>query len=139
VIAAIHSGQRQDADTLLARYEAAMRNPLVDCIAHPSGRLLNRREASAVDMRRVIELAAETGTALEINANPRRLDLSLEHARMAADAGVAIAINSDAHRTRTLAIRRFGITHARAAGLAPEQILNTRGWDEIEAARKRHR
>ena len=85
------------------RMMAAMDHPLVDAIGHPTGRLILRREPYAIDMERVVEHAARTGTMLEINANPNRRDLNDIHARLAAEAGAMIVIDSDAHSARTLA------------------------------------
>jgi DNA polymerase (family 10) len=87
----------------------------------------------------VIEAAARTGTMLEINSAPDRRDLDDVHARAAADAGVMIVIDSDAHSARNLALLRFGIATARRAWLAPEQVANTRSWAELQPLRKRSR
>jgi len=127
VTASIHTGFRQDRETLTQRVLRAMENPHVDSIAHPTGRLLARREPYLVDMDRIIEAAVRTGTCLEINASPERLDLSAEHARQARDAGVMIAINTDAHQVETLEDMWFGVGQARRAWLGPSQVLNARG------------
>jgi DNA polymerase (family 10) len=144
VVASVHMGQQQDRDRITARVENALRNPHVDCIAHPTSRLLLKRPPTQLDIERVIELAVETGTALEINANPDRLDLSAEHARMALAAGVPLAINSDAHGPDTLWIREHGVAIARAAGAAPEQVMNCWSLERVRqscddrAARQPH-
>ncbi|MGE5592022.1 MAG: DNA polymerase/3'-5' exonuclease PolX [Bacillota bacterium] len=126
VTASIHTGFRQDLGTITQRILRAMANPHVDSIAHPTGRLLGRREPYPVDMDRVIEAAVRTRTCLEINASPERLDLSAEDARQARDAGVMTVINTDAHQVETLDEMWFGVGQARRAWLGPSQVLNTR-------------
>jgi DNA polymerase (family 10) len=139
VVASTHVSQRQSAAEMTARVEAAMRNPFVDCIAHPTGRTLLRRPPSNVDTDRLIELALETGTLLEINANPRRLDMSADLARRALEAGVTIAVNSDAHGANTLSVRSYGVPVARRAGATPSQVVNTWGWSALRDTQKRWR
>jgi DNA polymerase (family X) len=116
---------------------AAMENPYVHCIGHLTGRKLNRRGPSDIDLERVVEKALETGTFLEINAQPDRLDLRDAHARLAGEAGVMIVISSDAHEVGALANLEFGVAQARRAWLRPEQILNTRPWGEVKKLLKR--
>jgi DNA polymerase (family 10) len=99
--------------------------------------MLGRREPYALDVDRVIEAAALTGTFLEINANPNRRDLSDVHARAAAQAGVKILIDSDAHRPQTLALLRYGVATARRAWLTRDDVANTRSWDELLVLRDR--
>jgi DNA polymerase (family 10) len=106
-------------------------------IGHPTGRLIGRREPYAVDVDAVIEAAARTGTFLEINANPNRRDLSDVHARAAAQVGVKLLVDSDAHRTRTLGSMRFGIATARRAWLTKDDVANTRPWPELARSRGR--
>src|SRR5690625_5083434 len=101
VIAAIHSIFTQSEEEIMKLMETACKNPYVDIIAHPTGRIIGRREPYAINMHELIRLAKETNTALEINASPQRFDLSNEWARIAEDTGVTIAINTDAHRTRS--------------------------------------
>jgi DNA polymerase (family 10) len=113
------------------RMITAIEHPLVRAIAHPTGRLIERRSPYAVDLDAVFAAAARTGTMLEINANPNRRDLSDVHARAAARAGVAILIDSDAHRVETLANMPWGIATARRAWLTREQVANTRPWSEL--------
>jgi DNA polymerase (family 10) len=115
----------------------AMEHPLVDVIGHPTGRLIERREAYALDLDRIIEKAVETGTFLEINANPDRRDLNDVYAKAAAEAGVTLLVNSDAHWPRTLKNMRYGVATARRAWLTAEQVGNTRPWAELERLRKR--
>ncbi|MFN2364451.1 MAG: DNA polymerase/3'-5' exonuclease PolX, partial [Halarsenatibacteraceae bacterium] len=108
VIGSIHSGFTQSEAEINQRIITAMENPNVDIIAHPRGRLLGRREAYPVDMDKIIKEAARTGTALEINASPSRLDLDDHYARKAKEAGVKLAINTDAHHTRELKDMELG-------------------------------
>ena len=98
-----------------------------------------RRDPYPVDIERIVAQAAETGTMLEINANPDRRDLSDIHARLAAEAGVPITINSDAHSAGTLAVIRYGVATARRAWLTAQQVANTRPWRELEKLRPRNR
>jgi DNA polymerase (family 10) len=129
VMASIHSGFDRD---LTARVLSAMENPYVHCIGHLTGRKLNRRGPADIDLERVVEKALETGTFLEINAQPDRLDLRDAHARLAGEAGVKIVISSDAHEVGALANLEFGVAQARRAWLGPEQIVNTRPWGEVK-------
>ncbi len=125
VIASVHMGLRQDKETITTRVVRAMHNPWVDVIGHPSGRLLGQREASSVDLDQVLQAAAETGTALEINAMPNRLDLDDVHIRRAIELGVALCINSDAHSTGGLDVMQYGVATARRGWAEPRHILNT--------------
>ena len=134
VMASVHSGFDKD---LTGRVLAAMENPHVDCIGHLTGRKLNRRPPADVDLEKVVEKALETGTFLEINAQPDRLDLRDAHARLAGEAGVKIAISSDAHQISALSNLEFGVAQARRAWLGPDQILNTRPWGEVKKLLKR--
>ncbi|HKB21159.1 MAG TPA: DNA polymerase/3'-5' exonuclease PolX [Gaiellaceae bacterium] len=134
VMASVHSGFDKD---LTERVLAAMDNPDVDCIGHLTGRKLNRREPADVDLERIVEKALETGTFLEINAQPDRLDLRDAHARLAGEAGVKIVISSDSHEIPALSNLEFGVAQARRAWLGPDQILNTRPWGEVKKLLKR--
>jgi len=134
VMASVHSGFNRD---LTERVLAAMENPHVDCIGHLTGRKLNRRGPADVDLERVVEKALETGTFLEINAQPDRLDLRDAHARLAGEAGVRIVISSDAHQISALSNLEFGVAQARRAWLGPDQILNTRPWGEVKKLLKK--
>jgi DNA polymerase (family X) len=134
VMASVHSAFDRD---LTGRVLAAMENPHVDAIGHLTGRKLNRRGPADVDLERVVEKALETGTFLEINAQPDRLDLRDAHARLAGEAGVKIVISSDAHQVSALSNLEFGVAQARRAWLGPEQILNTRPWGEVKKLLKR--
>jgi DNA polymerase (family 10) len=131
VIASAHTSFSMSEDEMTKRIVTAIENPRVRAIGHPTGRMLGRREPYAVDMDRLIEAAARTGTFLEINANPNRRDLSDVHARAAADAGVKLAINSDAHRAERFDVIRYGIATARRAWLTKDDVANTRPWSEL--------
>jgi DNA polymerase (family 10) len=131
VIASVHPSFGMSEQKMTARMIAAIEHPLVDAIGHPTGRLIERRQPYAIDLDAVFAAAARAGTMLEINANPDRRDLSDVNARAAARAGVTIVIDSDAHRTTTLANMRWGVATARRAWLTKEQVANTRPWAEI--------
>jgi DNA polymerase (family 10) len=108
-----------------------MENPHVDMIGHLTARKINIRPAADVDVEKVVAKALETGTFLEINAQPNRLDLRDTHARMAGEAGVRIAVNTDAHQLSALEHMEMGVAQARRAWLTKDQVLNTRRWSEI--------
>jgi DNA polymerase (family X) len=137
VIASLHTSFRLSEKEQTERMLRAMEHPLVDAIGHPTGRLIERRQAYALDVDRVIAKAVETGTFLEINANPDRRDLNDVYARAAAEAGVTIVVNSDAHWPHTLRNMRYGVATARRAWLTAEQVANTRPWAEVARLRKR--
>jgi DNA polymerase (family 10) len=126
VVASLHYGQKQERDRITGRILEAIHHPAVSCIGHPTGRLINRRPAYDVDMQQVIEAAAATGTCLEINANPWRLDLDDTLAAAARQAGVQMVISTDAHSTEGLDVMRCGVLQARRAGLEPKDVANTR-------------
>lgn len=125
VVASMHSAQRQDPKKLTARALAAMDNPYVTIIGHPTGRLINRRAAMELDMSAVIAHAAKTHTVLEVNASWQRLDLCDRHVRMAREAGVMLSIDTDAHAVAQLKQMRFGIATARRGWLRSKDVLNT--------------
>jgi DNA polymerase (family X) len=139
IVASVHTSFRIGEESMTERMMAAMDHPLVDVIGHPTGRKILRRAPYAIDLERVVEHAAKTGTMLEINANPDRRDLSDVHARLAAEAGVPIVIDSDAHSARTLSVIRYGVATARRGWLTPENVANTRPWKELDKLRKRAR
>jgi DNA polymerase (family X) len=139
VIASVHTSFRISEKKMTDRVMTAIEHPLVDCIGHLSGRMILRRRPYDVDVERVAEAAAASGTMLEINGNPNRRDLSEQNARLAADIGATIVINTDAHRVRTMQNMRYGIATARRAWLSVDQIANTRGWREFAKLRKRAR
>lgn len=125
VIASIHSGLASSREKVTTRTLKAMDNPYVNCIGHPTGRLINDREAMDLDMEAVIAHAAQTQTALEINANPWRLDLKDIHCRMAVEAGVKLVIGTDAHSVAGLGLMGFGVATAARGWATKSDILNT--------------
>jgi DNA polymerase (family 10) len=125
VVAAVHTGLRQGREQFTARTLAAIRNPHVDVIAHPTGRLIGEREGADLDMEAVFRAAAETGTALEINAYFKRLDLCDVHVRRALELGVKLAINSDAHDVNRFATLPFGVATARRGWATAADVINT--------------
>jgi DNA polymerase (family 10) len=137
VVASVHTSFRMPAAAMTARIVAAIEHPSVDCIGHLSGRKILEREPYDFDLERVLEAAARTGTMLEINANPERRDLNEHHARAAAQAGIPLVINCDAHRPGGFEVARYGIATARRAWLTPAQIANTLPWPELAALRGR--
>ncbi len=139
VIGSVHTSFGMSEREMTDRMVAAIEHPWVDAIGHPTGRKIETRGPYALDMERVIEAAARTHTMLEINAAPDRRDLNEHHARAAAQAGVLILVDSDAHSTRNLDLLRYGIYTARRAWLTAAQVANTRPWPEFAALRKRAR
>ena len=132
VVASLHTSfERSPTERILG----ALDNPHVDCIGHLTGRRLLQRAGASVDVERVVERAAETGTALELNSQPNRLDLRDTHARLAGEAGVRIPVTTDAHSVEALAYAELGVAQARRAWLTKEQVLNTRPWREIAKLR----
>ena len=133
VLASVHYGQRQSRDQITDRILGAIKNPNVSAIAHPTGRLINRRPAYEVDMDAVFQAASETGTLLELNANPARLDLHEVHCQIASRRyEIPIVINTDAHSIEGLDVMRYGILQARRGGLRAEHVANTRSWAEMK-------
>jgi DNA polymerase (family 10) len=120
----LHAGQRQRRDELTRKVVEAMRHPAVRCLSHPKGRILNHRPPNALDLERVLEVALETGVALEINGLPDRLDLSAEDARLAVEARVPIVCSTDAHSVRGLTNMRLAVATARRAGATAADVLN---------------
>jgi DNA polymerase (family X) len=139
VVASVHTSFSMSEQEMTDRMIRAIEHPLVDVIGHPTGRKIETRAAYALDVERVIEAAARTGTMLEINAAPDRRDLNELHARAAAEAGVRILVDTDAHSARNFELLRYGIATARRAWLTPEQVANTRPWEEFAPLRKRVR
>ena len=137
VVASLHYGQSQPRERVTARIVEALENPNVDVIGHPTGRLINRRPAYDVDIEAIIETAARTGTFLEINANPWRLDLDDRHAAAAKRAGVRLVISTDAHSTHGLDVMRCGVLQARRAGLTAADVVNTRTLAGLKKLMKR--
>ncbi len=133
VIASIHSAFGQSEEMIMKRLEAACKNPYVDMIAHPTGRIIGKRDGYAVDIGRLIEMAGETNTILELNASPERLDLKREHLKMAQEVGVKIMINTDSHQIATLQNMEIGVQYARSAWIKKDTVINTKSVDELIA------
>jgi DNA polymerase (family X) len=133
VMASLHGAFDRDPTE---RILAAMDNPHVHCIGHLTARKINIRKPADVNIDSVVAKALETGTFLEINAQPNRLDIRDAHARLAGEAGVKIAVNTDAHQLSALEHMEMGIAQARRAWLTKDQVLNTRTWPQIEKLRK---
>ncbi|WP_430509598.1 DNA polymerase/3'-5' exonuclease PolX [Gottfriedia solisilvae] len=125
VIASIHSSFSQDEETIMMRLKNAMRNPYVSMIGHPTGRKIGRRAGYKVNAEELISVAKETGTILELNANPNRLDLNKDMLMMAKEAGVKISINTDAHNIDMLDHMTIGVSAAKKAWLKKDNIVNT--------------
>jgi len=125
VIASVHSGLASPRQKVTMRTLKAMDNPYVNCIGHPTGRLIGQREAMDLDIAAVINHAAQTHTALEVNANPWRLDLKDIHCRMAVEAGVKLAIGTDAHSTNGLRLMAYGVATAGRGWATKSDVLNT--------------
>jgi DNA polymerase (family 10) len=134
VVASVHSRFEHNPTE---RVLAAMESPYVDCIGHVTNRKIGKRQPAPVDLERVIEKAAETGTFLEINSQPDRLDLSDVHARAAREAGLKVVIDSDGHSVGALAYVELGVGQARRAWMTKDDVLNTRTWKQIEKLKKK--
>jgi DNA polymerase (family 10) len=133
VVASVHTGFSMHKDEATERVVRAIRNPHTRILGHPTGRLLLVREGYPLDHERVIEACAEHGVAIELNANPYRLDLDWRWVRRATDQGVLISINPDAHATDELEYVRWGVAVARKGWLTPEQCLNAKSVTEFDA------
>jgi DNA polymerase (family 10) len=132
VNASIHAGMQQDREKVTGRVIDAMRNPYICAVSHPSGRLLGERDAMDLDWERVFQVAAETGTALEINASWQRLDLKDIHVKQAMEAGCWLVISTDAHALPQLDEIHYGITTARRGWATRRRVLNTRSLEELK-------
>jgi DNA polymerase (family 10) len=138
VVGAIHTKFSQDRNTMTKRIVAAMENPNVDIIAHPTGRLLGKRDPYEVDMERLMAAAKDTETVLELNSFPERLDLNDMHCKMAKDYGVLIAISTDAHDAMQMRdVIMYGVATARRGWLEPKDVVNTMGLEEVMKIMKR--
>jgi DNA polymerase (family 10) len=131
VIASIHSGMDQDIASMTQRVIDAMENPHVDVICHLTARLLGKRSPVEIDIASVLEAAVRTGTVMEINASPDRLDLKAEHIRMGVDMGVIFAVNTDAHRTWQFDNMRFGVSTAIRGWVESDRVINTLHYGEL--------
>lgn len=136
VVASIHSAQRQDRETITARALQVIQNPHVDILGHPTGRLIGARPPSEIDVERVLQACLATGTVVEINANPERLDLNDVYARRAVELGCKLAINTDAHAPDNLALLEYGIGTARRGWVTAADVVNTRPLSEMLALLK---
>ena len=136
VVASIHSGLRQDQATITARCLKVVHNPHVDILGHPTGRLIGSRAGADLDMEAVLRACAATGTVVEINAHPSRLDLNDVYARRAVELGCRIAINSDAHVADGMEVMPYGIATARRGWLTAADVVNTRPAPEMLAMLK---
>lgn len=133
VVASVHSGFKQPRERLTARIVGAMRNPYVSVIAHPTGRLIGEREAYEVDMDEILRTAKETGTAIEINAYPLRLDLNDAYAKKAKEEGIPLAVSTDAHISSQYDFMRYGVAVARRGWLEKNDVINTMRYKELRA------
>jgi DNA polymerase (family 10) len=139
VTASVHSGFKMDAATMTDRIIQAMRNPLADVIGHPTGRLIGQRDPYEVDVERLLQAAAELGCAMEVNAQPQRLDLNDVHCRRAKELGVKLCISTDAHSTDQLDLMSYGVATARRGWIEPGDVLNTLPLEELLPRRRRGR
>ena len=137
VVAAIHTSFTQEGRSQTERLLRAMDNPVVNIIAHPTGRLIGERDPYPVDMMRLMQGALERGCHLEIDAQPSRLDLKDAHCRLAKQLGLKLVLSTDAHTVETLGYMRFGVDQARRGWLEPSDVLNTLNLDKLLAAMKR--
>ena len=136
-VCAIHSKFKLSRQKQTERVLRAMDNAHFNIFAHPTGRLINRRDAYEIDIERVIEGAKECGCYLEVNAGPERLDLNDDACRMAKDLGVKVAISTDAHSVGNLDYMRFGVDQARRGWLEAGDVINTRPLEELKRLVKR--
>lgn len=131
VIAAIHSSFNQSEKQIMDRLFAALENPYVDVIAHPTGRLIGRRDGYAVNVEPLFKKAKETNTALEINANPNRFDLSSDLAKMAQEVGVLLSINTDAHSYKMFDHMKYGVSVAKKGWIHKDSVINTWSLEKL--------
>jgi len=134
VLCSIHSYMNLDRAAMTERMLAALEHPYTQIIAHPTGRLLLRRESFEYDMELILKTARGRGVAMECNSHPERLDLRDTHLRMAKEAGVKIVISTDAHATTQLALIEFGVRTARRGWIEPRDVLNTLPCDKLLGA-----
>lgn len=136
VVGSVHIRHKEDEAQMTERVLKALESPNLDILGHPTGRLLGRREPFPIDMEAVFDAAARTGTVLEINASPDRMDLNDYYARRAKEKGVRITVNADAHSPAGLDLLRWGLYMARRAGLTPEDVINTYPLERLRATLK---
>ncbi len=137
VVASLHSSLRQPREQVTERLINAIRNPHVDIIGHPTGRMIPNREGADLDMEAVLAAAKESGVVLEINAHPARLDLDDVYARRAIGMGIPLAINTDAHSPSDMDLLHFGVATARRAWVEAGQVVNTWDAEALKAFRKK--
>ncbi|HTY14232.1 MAG TPA: DNA polymerase/3'-5' exonuclease PolX [Methanoregulaceae archaeon] len=133
VLASVHSGLKEDRDTISRRVIGAMENEHVDIVGHPTGRIIGKRPGFEIDMPRIIDVAATTGTALECNASPWRLDIDDMYVKPARDRGALISVGTDSHQYDEFSFMRFGVTIARRGWCGPGDLVNTRSLRELLA------
>ncbi|MGI0080539.1 MAG: PHP domain-containing protein, partial [Nitrososphaerales archaeon] len=131
VLASIHTGFQDEVEKITSRFKGALENQNVDVIAHPTGRLILERAGYKIDLRELIQGALDTGTVLEIDGYPNRLDLSDENAFDAIKSGCILCVDTDAHNTSELEYMEIGVAQARRARAEPKNILNTKTYDEL--------
>ena len=134
----LHAGQRESRETLTKKVTEAMRHPAVRCLSHPKGRLVNHRPPNALDLEAVLEVALETGVAMEVNGLPNRLDLSGPDVRLAVESGVPIVVSTDAHSVRGLGNMSLAVATARRGWATAADVLNTRPLPELLRRPARH-
>jgi DNA polymerase (family 10) len=139
VLVSTHSTLKQTREKITARVIRALQNPYVDIFAHPTGRLINAREESALDLEEVFRVAKETGTFVEIDGAPERLDLDDVRVRRAREVGTQIVIDSDAHSPDGFDGLFYGVAMARRGGLEAKDVMNTLEWKELRKRLKRNR
>lgn len=139
VVATTHSALNQSREKITARVLQALHHPLVDIFGHPTGQLIGSREPSALDLEQVFRAAIETGTILEIDGTPERMDLTDVNARRAAELGIPLVIDSDAHTPNGFDDLRWGVAMARRGWITRDQVLNTLEWDELRKRLKRNK
>lgn len=139
VIASVHNGLDMSRDKMMTRFRNAIKNPYTDIVGHPTGRLLLQRDGSDLDMNELIELAAKHNTAIEVNANPYRLDLDWRHGNKAKEVGLLSCVNPDAHSKKGIDYIPYGVRIAQKAKFSKDRILNTKSADELAQWFKNHR
>jgi DNA polymerase (family 10) len=132
VIASVHYGQSQPRAQITERILGALENPHIDLLAHPTGRLINRRDPYDADMDQVFAAAAKYRKLLELNANPTRLDLHDVHCATARRLGIPVVINTDAHSTAGMDVMKYGVLQGRRGGLTAADVANTRSWQDLK-------
>jgi DNA polymerase (family 10) len=136
-VASPHVSLRQDRETITQRLLNAIRNPHVDCIGHPTGRILLRRDGADLDMDAILDAAAESGVVMEVDGSYPRLDLDAEYVKQALDRGIKICVDSDAHHPSELNGVDYGVLTARRGWASRADVVNTWSWEEIEVHKAR--